>query len=94
MMTHDDTRQTNNNQSKPFFAGVKKAVEDGSVSPLLKNWNFNVSHHGKYVAIASEPACLVRAKCDICGSGLAQRCTLALLCFIAFRAVRLTCSHA
>lgn len=40
---------------------MKRAVEDGSVSPLLKNWNFNVSHHGNYVAIASEPACLVRA---------------------------------
>lgn len=26
----------------------------------LQNWNFNVSHHGKYVAIASEPVCLVR----------------------------------
>eukprot|EP00903_Cladosiphon_okamuranus_P010368 g9809.t1 len=45
-------------ENKPFFTGVKRAVEDGSVSPLLKNWNFNVSHHGKYVAIASEPACL------------------------------------
>ncbi|CAN0138744.1 unnamed protein product, partial [Hapterophycus canaliculatus] len=44
-------------QSKPFFAGVATAIEegDGSVSPLLKNWNFNVSHHGKYVVIASEP---------------------------------------
>ncbi|CAB1097022.1 unnamed protein product [Ectocarpus sp. CCAP 1310/34] len=45
-------------ESKPFFAGVVKAIDDGSVSPLLKNWNFNVSHHGKYVAVASEPACL------------------------------------
>lgn len=26
----------------------------------LENWNFNVSHHGQYVAIASEPVCLVR----------------------------------
>ncbi|CAM9576542.1 unnamed protein product [Ectocarpus sp. 12 AP-2014] len=51
-----DIRRTS--ESKPFFAGVVKAVDDGSVSPLLKNWNFNVSHHGKYVAIASEPACL------------------------------------
>eukprot|EP00752_Nemacystus_decipiens_P010329 g9201.t1 len=51
-----DIRRTSEN--KPFFAGVERAVEDGSVSSLLNNWNFNVSHHGKYVAIASEPACL------------------------------------
>lgn len=38
-----------------------KAIEEGggSAPPLLNNWNFNVSHHGKYVVIASEPTYLV-----------------------------------
>jgi hypothetical protein len=26
----------------------------------FENWNFNVSHHGEFVAIASEPTLLVR----------------------------------
>jgi 4'-phosphopantetheinyl transferase len=26
---------------------------------IFPNFNFNVSHHGDYVAIASEPLCLV-----------------------------------
>ncbi|CAM9579998.1 unnamed protein product [Ascophyllum nodosum] len=45
-------------ERKPYFVGVAEAIRRGTVSPLLKNWNFNVSHHGKFVAIASEPVCL------------------------------------
>lgn len=33
--------------------------ECGEVSLDFPNFNFNVSHHGDYVAIASEPLCLV-----------------------------------
>lgn len=46
-------------QNKPYFAGMGRALLDGTASHQLRNWNFNVSHHGKYVAIASEPVCLV-----------------------------------
>lgn len=33
--------------------------ECGKVNLEFPNFNFNVSHHGDYVAIASEPLCLV-----------------------------------
>ncbi|XVF84473.1 hypothetical protein PTKIN_Ptkin17bG0039600 [Pterospermum kingtungense] len=39
-------------EGKPF-------LECGRVCFDLPNFNFNVSHHGDYVAIASEPLCLV-----------------------------------
>ncbi|CAL1401519.1 unnamed protein product [Linum trigynum] len=41
---------------------------DNGVQPELPNFNFNVSHHGDYVAIASEPLCLVGidiVSCDL-----------------------------
>lgn len=50
-------------QKKPYFAGIAAALSDSSRSSRLANWNFNVSHHGKYVAIASEPVCLVSQFC-------------------------------
>ncbi|KAJ8754525.1 hypothetical protein K2173_005686 [Erythroxylum novogranatense] len=37
----------------------KPYLECGQVSMDFPNFNFNVSHHGDYVAIASEPLCLV-----------------------------------
>ncbi|XP_074312399.1 uncharacterized protein LOC141647926 isoform X1 [Silene latifolia] len=39
-------------QGKPY-------VKYGKEGPEFPNFNFNVSHHGDYVAIASEPFCLV-----------------------------------
>ncbi|KAL6580832.1 hypothetical protein OROMI_006755 [Orobanche minor] len=39
-------------QGKPFLVC-------GSMKLRYKNFNYNVSHHGDYVAIASEPICLV-----------------------------------
>eukprot|EP00904_Undaria_pinnatifida_P010292 jgi/Undpi1/6393/HiC_scaffold_20.g08874.m1 len=46
-------------ERKPYFAAGTNASSGGfSMPPELRNWNFNVSHHGKYVAIASEPLCL------------------------------------
>ena len=33
--------------------------EYDEVNPEFPNFNFNTSHHGDYVAIASEPLCLV-----------------------------------
>ncbi|CAM9586646.1 unnamed protein product, partial [Sphacelaria rigidula] len=51
-----DIRRTTEN--KPYFAGVGRALLDGTASQRMRNWNFNVSHHGKFVAIASEPVCL------------------------------------
>ncbi|KAH9619422.1 hypothetical protein KSS87_014209 [Heliosperma pusillum] len=44
-------------QGKPYvFPGFQKFSEMG---PEFPNFNFNVSHHGDFVAIASEPFCLV-----------------------------------
>ncbi|KAM7268688.1 hypothetical protein ACFE04_010854 [Oxalis oulophora] len=37
----------------------KPYLENSNVGLLFPNFNFNVSHHGDYVAIASEPLCLV-----------------------------------
>ncbi|KVI09616.1 L-aminoadipate-semialdehyde dehydrogenase-phosphopantetheinyl transferase-like isoform X2 [Cynara cardunculus var. scolymus] len=39
-------------EGKPYLESHKKNVK-------FPNFNFNVSHHGDYVAIASEPICLV-----------------------------------
>lgn len=38
---------------------MSRALQEATAPTALRNWNFNVSHHGKYVAIASEPTCLV-----------------------------------
>ncbi|XP_057789314.1 uncharacterized protein LOC131006158 [Salvia miltiorrhiza] len=50
----------------PFDEIIIKRTPEGkpflvcdSVEPGFPNFNFNVSHHGDYVAIASEPICLV-----------------------------------
>ncbi|KAF4401241.1 hypothetical protein G4B88_014082, partial [Cannabis sativa] len=37
----------------------KPYLENGKVGEEFPNFNFNASHHGDYVAIASEPLCLV-----------------------------------
>ncbi|XP_024029400.1 L-aminoadipate-semialdehyde dehydrogenase-phosphopantetheinyl transferase [Morus notabilis] len=37
----------------------KPYLEYGEISTEFPNFNFNTSHHGDYVAIASEPLCLV-----------------------------------
>ncbi|PWA75101.1 4'-phosphopantetheinyl transferase superfamily [Artemisia annua] len=39
-------------EGKPYLENHKKTAE-------LPNFNFNVSHHGDFVAIASEPICIV-----------------------------------
>ncbi|GFZ11235.1 hypothetical protein Acr_22g0006330 [Actinidia rufa] len=39
-------------EGKPYLDGYKEDSE-------LPNFNFNASHHGDYVAIASEPICIV-----------------------------------
>lgn len=39
-------------EGKPYLVGDKLNLE-------FPNFNFNVSHHGDYVAIASEPICIV-----------------------------------
>lgn len=39
-----------------FFLSFQDYIKDGLRFP---NFNFNVSHHGDYVGIASEPICLV-----------------------------------
>lgn len=43
-------------KGKPFFT-LPDNVRQG-----FENWNFNVSHHGEFVAIASEPTLLVRRR--------------------------------
>jgi len=50
-------------QNKPFVV-----VEEKYVSNSLKSWNYNVSHHGQFVAIASLSNLLVSRftfECDI-----------------------------
>jgi 4'-phosphopantetheinyl transferase len=42
-------------KGKPFYEVPPEAVEQ----TRFENWNYNVSHHGDYVGIASEPTCLV-----------------------------------
>ncbi|CAN1333554.1 L-aminoadipate-semialdehyde dehydrogenase-phosphopantetheinyl transferase [Linum perenne] len=44
-------------EGKPYL--VSQEQECDRVQAGLPNFNFNVSHHGDYVAIASEPLCLV-----------------------------------
>ncbi|KAL6989311.1 hypothetical protein U1Q18_015059 [Sarracenia purpurea var. burkii] len=39
-------------EGKPYLEGYKE-------DPKFPNFNFNASHHGDYVAIASEPVCIV-----------------------------------
>ncbi|XAR71086.1 Holo-[acyl-carrier-protein] synthase [Bertholletia excelsa] len=48
----------------------KPYLENYEVDLKFSNFNFNVSHHGDYVAIASEPICIVGldiVSCDIPG---------------------------
>ena len=40
-------------RGKPFFRIPSDVVT------RFPNWNYNVSHHGDYVGIATEPVCLV-----------------------------------
>ncbi|KAK8548334.1 hypothetical protein V6N13_054861 [Hibiscus sabdariffa] len=49
---YSDTVINRTLEGKPF-------LERGGFSFDIPNFNFNVSHHGDYVAIASEPLCLV-----------------------------------
>ncbi|KAJ4969820.1 hypothetical protein NE237_002919 [Protea cynaroides] len=42
-------------EGKPYLESVEENLE-------FPNFNFNVSHHGDYVGIASEPLCLVRVE--------------------------------
>ena len=45
-------------EGKPHLAGPS-AEAAAAAGPHLPCFNFNVSHHGDWVALASEPLCLV-----------------------------------
>ena len=54
-------------KGKPFFnykhlkegPKAREGGREGGMPPPFPNWNYNVSHHGDFVGIASEPVCLV-----------------------------------
>jgi hypothetical protein len=50
---HPPTHTTKTEKGKPFFHVPPH------VDTPFPNWNYNVSHHGDFVGIASEPVCLV-----------------------------------
>lgn len=46
-------------EGKPYLVYLECGQECDKLNLELPNFNFNVSHHGDFVAIASEPICLV-----------------------------------
>lgn len=53
LVSHDNTKHLLENSFGPCFQECDK------IGSMFPNFNFNVSHHGDYVAISSEPLCLV-----------------------------------
>ncbi|KAH0714369.1 hypothetical protein KY284_007274 [Solanum tuberosum] len=46
-------------EGKPYLLYLERSQECDKLNLELPNFNFSASHHGDFVAIASEPICLV-----------------------------------
>ncbi|XP_015058145.1 L-aminoadipate-semialdehyde dehydrogenase-phosphopantetheinyl transferase-like isoform X2 [Solanum pennellii] len=46
-------------EGKPYLLWLERSQECDKLNLEFPNFNFNASHHGDFVAIASEPICLV-----------------------------------
>lgn len=56
-LSHDDIRIDRTKGGKPFLKSPRDPRREEK--PSFPNFNFNVSHDGRYVVVASEPHCIV-----------------------------------
>ena len=66
-------------QNKPYAMRTTASSSSSSSRSLplsLEPWNYNVSHHGIYVCVASHPTLMVSCSTVLCGAIAAVCCAL------------------